>query len=71
MADLINPGNTRTFTLTEEQVSDTIDSLRDRIEQLEENATQAADLHTNADIAYFVETAADLRAIVAILDASE
>lgn len=66
----LNPGNTRTFTLSEEQTADVIDSLNDRIEALTENES-ATDLHTAADVEYFHDTIADLRTIVDILEAAD
>lgn len=63
----LNPGNDRTFTLTEEMTWQVVDSVDDRIEQLTENIA-ATDLHTEAEIAGFRDSLIKLRAARRILD---
>lgn len=57
------------YELTNEQVSDIIDSINDRLEMLEERADDdSSDADTAEDKAYFREIIAELEAIVDILD---
>lgn len=60
--------DTRTFTLTESQLCDVIDSIQDRIESLEMNCDSAWDLHTLSEVTEFKGQIEDLRAIIAILE---
>lgn len=62
MNDLLNPGNTRTITLTETQLCDLLDCLWDRIERLDELSND--DPHNQ----WLTTTIADLHGLDAVLD---
>lgn len=65
---MINPGNTRTFTLTEEQVADVIDSLLYYADELHDKALEISDPD---EIARLNKHENELHFIADILDADD
>lgn len=64
---MLNPGNFRTYTLTEEQAALLVECIEDRVEELKD-AAGAESIHTRKEINGMLNHAWDLEIIKDIID---